>query len=498
SDLDGNYNITVASDAVLVFSYTGYSTEEIAVGNQTQINVELVAGTDLDEVVVIGYGTVKKSDVTGAVASISADDYKDQPVTRLEDALQGRAAGVSVAKANGQPGSNFKIRIRGVNSITGNNSPLVVVDGIQGVDLATLNPNDIQTIDVLKDASATAIYGVRGSNGVIIVTTKRGSGNGKVNLEYFLTSSEVPEFLPTLQDNVGDFARLENIRRVNAGGNPNFTDAEIAALEANGGTNWQREIFQTGLGHNLLGSVSGSEGRINYFVSGAFRDSEGIVINTGFKQFSIRSNIDAQVNDKLKVGLNVFANRDVTQNDFSFAGNGQGSLVAKALTWDPTTPVFADDGTYNLRSLRGIASLNDNPVRTLMESDAQRIREQLSTALILGWDITDEFTYTLNAGTRLNNVNNQVYDVEVGDDFLPHTNFSNNKFQAYQISNILTWGKTIGGGDLKLTGVQEYLKEVNLINRWSAQDLSLPRGYYFAELAPGAGQTVFNDIFERE
>ncbi len=499
TDIDGAYSLTVPGpEATLAYSYTGYGSQEIKVGQQTQINVGMVAGADLDEIVVIGYGTVKKSDVTGAVSSVSAKDYEDQPLTRLEDALQGRAAGVSVAKSNGQPGANFKVRIRGVNSITGNNSPLIVVDGIQGVDLSTLNPNDIQTIDVLKDASATAIYGVRGSNGVIIVTTKRGSGQGKVNLEYFVTSAAVPDFLPTLQDNVGDFARLENLRRVNAGGNPNFTDAEISALEADGGTNWQREIFQTGIGQNLLGSVSGSEGKINYFVSGVYRDQEGIVINTGFKQLSLRSNIDAQINDKLKIGLNLFVNRDQTQNDFGFAGNGQGSLVAKALTWDPTTPVFADDGTYNIRSLRGIGSLNDSPVRTLTESDAQRVREQLSTAFVLGWNITDDITYTLNAGTRLNNINNQVYDVEVGDDFLPHTNFANNKFQSYQLSHIVSWGKSFGSSDLKLTGVQEYLKETSIFNGWSAQDLSLPRGYYFAELAPGAGQTISNNFSERE
>ncbi|MEM6700322.1 MAG: SusC/RagA family TonB-linked outer membrane protein, partial [Bacteroidota bacterium] len=338
TDIDGNYSITVPdANSVLVFSYTGYTGKEVTVGNQTQINVALAEGTELSEVVVIGYGTVKKSDVTGAVTSLNSDAYKDQPLTRMEDALQGRAAGVTVAKANGQPGSNFKIRIRGVNSITGNNSPLVVVDGIQGIDLATLNPNDIASIDVLKDASATAIYGVRGSNGVIMVTTKRGKGQGRVNVEYFLSSSAVPELLPTLADNVGDFARLENLRRVNIGGNPIFTDAEISTLEADGGTNYQDEIFQTGIGHNLLASVSGSEGRLNYFVSGVYRDQEGIVINTGYEQISVRSNIDAQVNKKLKIGLNVFANRDEIQNDFTFAGNGQGSLVAKALTWDPTT-----------------------------------------------------------------------------------------------------------------------------------------------------------------
>ena len=499
TDLDGNYSLAVPdSDAILEFSYTGYAALEMPVGNQSVIDISLQQGTQLDEVVVIGYGTVKKSDLTGAVSSVTAESFEDQPITRLEDALQGRAAGVTVAKANGQPGSNFKIRIRGVNSITGNNSPLVVVDGIQGVDLSSLNPNDIQTIDVLKDASATAIYGVRGSNGVIMITTKRGQGKGKVELDYFMTSSSVPSLLPTLADTPAEFARLENLRRVNAGGNPNFTDAEISSLQSNGGTNYQDEIFQTGIGHNLSASVSGSEGNINYYVSGIYRDQEGIVLNTGFNQLSLRSNIEAQVSDRLKIGINLFGNRDVVQNDFTFAGNGQGSLVAKALTWDPTTPIFDDSGAYNFRSIKGIGSLNDNVVRTLLESDAQRTSDQLSTAFIGTYKITDQLSYTLNAGTQLTSVNNQVYDVEVGDDFLPHTNFGNNKNESYQISNILTWQNSFGSNDLKLTGVQEYTNQQNIFNGWSAQDLSLPNGFYFAELAPGAGQTVSNGFSERE
>ena len=161
---DGKFSLQVPDgNAVLVFSYLGYTPQEITVGSQTSLSVSLVpVQTYLDEVVVIGYGTAKKSDLTGAVSTISTKSYENQPLTRMEDAIQGRAAGVTVAKANGQPGSNFKIRIRGVNSITGNNSPLVVVDGVQGIDLSSLNPNDIETIDVLKDASATAIYGVRG------------------------------------------------------------------------------------------------------------------------------------------------------------------------------------------------------------------------------------------------------------------------------------------------------------------------------------------------
>lgn len=499
---DGKFSLSVENEsAVLVVSYIGYARQEITVGSQRQLTIAMVSeAASLDEVVVIGYGTTKKSDLTGAVSTVTAKSFENQPVTRLEDALQGRAAGVTVARANGQPGANFKVRIRGVNSITGNNSPLIVVDGVQGVDLATLNPNDIKTIDVLKDASATAIYGVRGSNGVVMITTKRGSGAGKVNVDYFTTISEVPRFLPTLADNPADFARLENLRRINVGGNPNFTDAEISALERDGGTNYQREIFQTGLSHNLQASVSGSEGRMSYYLSGIYRDQEGIVINTGYQQLSLRSNLEAKVNRNFKVGLNLFMNRGERLNDINSAGNGngQGSLVAKALTWDPTTPIFNSNGEYNLRSIKGIASLNDNPVRTLNESESINFDERFSTALNADWNITENLTYTFTGGTQLNNFNTQRYLVEVGDDFLPHTSFRNFKFQNYQISNILTWNQEFGNNNLKLTAVQEYINSQNLTNGYNANDLSLSRGFYFAELAPNAGQTVTNNFSERE
>lgn len=500
TDGNGKFSISVAdANAVLIVSYIGYTRQEVTVGNRTTINIGLkTEDTYLDEVVVIGYGTVKKSDVTGAVSTINSKAFEAQPITRVEDALQGRAAGVVVARANGQPGAEVKVRIRGVNSITGNNAPLVVVDGIQGADLSSLNPDDIASIDVLKDASATAIYGVRGSNGVIMVTTKRGSGPGKINLNYFTTVSEVPSFLPTLADNPAEFARIENLRRVNSGGNPNFTDAEISALAANGGTNYQDEIFRTGISNNLELSASGSEGRLGYFLSGSYRDQEGIVINTGMKQLSLRSNLSAQINEKLKVSLNIYASRIQRQNDFGFAGNGQGGLVAKALTWDPTTPVYDDAGNFNRRSVKGIASLNDNPVRTLTMSDAQIIDEELNSALNIDWSITKNLTYTLTTGTQLSNFNNQIYDVEVGDDFLPHTSFRNNKWTSYQVSNILTWQKEFGNNNLKLTGVQEYTNGRSIINGYNANDLSLPRGFYFAELAPNAGQTVTNNFSERE
>ena len=500
ADVEGNYRISASPSDILTFSFVGYLTQTQEVNGREVIDITMQPDIrSLEEVIVVGYGTRKKSDVTGAVAQVTPESYENQPIARVEDALQGpRAAGVTVARANGAPGADVKVRIRGVNSITGNNDPLVVIDGILGGDLSTLNPNDVASMDILKDASATAIYGVRGSNGVIIITTKKGSGEGKINVDYFTVLSEVPRLLPTLAESVGDFAQIENIRRVNTGGNPIFSDAEIAELEANGGTNYQDEILRTGLSHNIAVSASGSEGKINYFISGNYRDEEGVVINTGYEQLSLRSNIGTQIGERVNINLNLYGSRSETQNNFQTFGNGQGSLMYKANTWDPTTPIFDENGDYNLRSTRGIGSLNDNPVRTLNESDFQDINERLNTALNVSYQFTDHFSYTLVAGTQLNNFVRQRYAVEVGDDFLPHTSFDNNRFTTLQLSNILTWEQEFGVHDIKVTGVQEFQNNTSARNGYDANDLSLPKGYYFAELAPNAGQTISNDFNERK
>ncbi|NJB35205.1 SusC/RagA family TonB-linked outer membrane protein [Croceivirga sp. JEA036] len=501
TDFDGNFTISASGNATLIISYIGFTAKEIAISGRSTINVTLEEdASKLDEVIVIGYGTAKKSDLTGAVSRVTTESFEEQPLTRVEEALQGRASGVTVSRANGQPGGNIKVRIRGVNSIEGDNSPLVVIDGVQGGDLSTLNPNDIASMDILKDASATAIYGVRGSNGVIIITTKRGSGKGRVDVDFFTTISRVPDLLPTLAESPDQFAIIENFRRTQTGGSPIFSDEEISNLAANGGTNYQDEILRTGISHNLQLSTSGSEGNISYFLSGNYRDEEGIVINTGYQQLNVRSNISAQVTDKLKVGLNVFGSRAELKNDVGALGNVQGSVIYKALTWDPTTPVFDADGNYNIRSTKGIASLNDNPVRTLNQTDIQDINERFNGALNVNYNITNNLTYTLVLGATLNNFNRQRYAVEVGDDQLPHTSFFNNKTTSYQLTNILTWSKTFNElHNLKLTGVQEYFNNKFIQNGYNANDLSLDgKNFYFAELAPNSGQTVFNNFAPRE
>jgi len=482
SDFDGNFSITVSDGAVLVFSYIGYATQNITVGNQTTINIQLVEdASQLDEVVVIGYGTARKSDLTGSISRVTSEAFEDQPLARVEDALQGRAAGVTVARQSGAPGGDIKIRIRGTNSITGNNDPLVVIDGIIGGDLATLNPNDIATMDVLKDASATAIYGSRGANGVILISTKRGSGKGKLDVDFFTSFSTIPKMLPTLQgDRAGDFARIENILR----GNEFIPASEISRLDAQGGVDYQDELFETGLGNNLQLSYSGGTEDINYFVSGNYVNQDGTVIETGYERYSLRANVSSQITDRLKIGVNLFGSRASTTNDLAGFSRFQGSLVAHAVTWDPTTPIFADRaaGIYNEGSTRSLASLNYNPIARLNQSDMQKVEDRINGNINLSYDITDNLNYNLVAGASVLAQTDERFVEDYGP---PEASFSSFKTRNYQVSNILAWNKSFGDHNVKVTGLYEFQEFEARNNGFNVTNLIGPLGYYFAELSEG-------------
>ena len=479
SDFDGNYSISAKASDVLAFSFVGYKTKKISVGTKTVINVQLEPDVAaLDEVVVIGYGTAKKSDLTGAVSQVTSKSFEAQPLTRVEDALQGRAAGVTVSKAGGGPGQAIKVRIRGVNSINGNNSPLVVIDGVIGGDLSTLNPNDIASMDVLKDASATAIYGSRGSNGVILVSTKKGRGKAKIDIDVFTTVSTIPEYLPTL--NAADFATIENSRRLRVGGTAIFTDTEISELAANGGTNYQRELFKTGVSNNLQLSISGADKKLKYYLSGNFTDQEGTILNTGYERFSIRGNVSVDLNDKLKIGLNTFASRASKLNDITAFNRYQGSIVVKGLTWDPTTPIFDENGNYIRFSERSLASLNMNPIEDMNTTNIETVNDRFDVNFNLGYKLLDNLNYNLIVGATTFNGNTETYRLDHPSN---DVGFGNTKNTSYQVSNILTWNKEFDKHDVKVTGVYEFSGFESKFNGYSGNDLSLPLGFYLGELA---------------
>ena len=313
TDSQGNYAIDISSEeSVLLFSFIGYKMQEIRVGNRRSLNVSMESETlGLDEVVVVGYGTMKKSDLTGAVVSVSGDDLRQSVTTNIDQALQGRIAGVQVTQNSGQPGGSASIRIRGANSITGSSEPLYVIDGIpfqgdgasvSGFDwaggangqnrvnpLSTINPNDIENIEVLKDASATAIYGARAANGVVLITTKRGKkGQSKISYNGYYSVQALQKKLEMMD--LPQFAdyRVQIDRELNQTPNERYLDPSILGP----GTDWQDEIFQTAGVHSHQVTVSGGNDRSSYLISGGFFDQDGIIINSSFQRFTTRINLD--------------------------------------------------------------------------------------------------------------------------------------------------------------------------------------------------------------
>ena len=334
--IDGDFSLNMSPNGTLVVSFVGYKTQEVQVKGQKQLQVVLSEDDEmLDEVVVIGYGTMKKSDLTGAVSSIGNKDIKDSPVSNLGQAIQGKISGVQIVDA-GKPGDNVSIKIRGLGSIN-NCDPLVVIDGVPtDLGLSSLNMADVERLDVLKDASATAIYGSRGANGVVMITTKRGTeGKGKlaVSANYsFQNATNVPSLL-----NAAQYAELSNDMMVNSGRNPNPEWANPSELGA--GTDWMDELLRTGVMQNYTVSYSGGNEKSHYYVSGGFLDQSGIVKSVNYRRFTFQSNSDAQVLKWLKFSNNITFSADTKKSGSYNIGD-----ALKAL---PIYPVKNEDGSWS-------------------------------------------------------------------------------------------------------------------------------------------------------
>ena len=334
--IDGDFSLNMSPNGTLVVSFVGYKTQEVQVKGQKQLQVVLSEDAEmLDEVVVIGYGTMKKSDLTGAVSSIGNKDIKDSPVSNLGQAIQGKISGVQIVDA-GKPGDNVSIKIRGLGSIN-NCDPLVVIDGVPtDLGLSSLNMADVERLDVLKDASATAIYGSRGANGVVMITTKRGTeGKGKlaVSANYsFQNATNIPSLLNAVQ-----YAELSNDMMVNSGRNPNPEWANPSELGA--GTDWMDELLRTGVMQNYTVSYSGGNEKSHYYVSGGFLDQSGIVKSVNYRRFTFQSNSDAQVLKWLKFSNNITFSADTKKSGSYNIGD-----ALKAL---PIYPVKNEDGSWS-------------------------------------------------------------------------------------------------------------------------------------------------------
>ncbi|MEM9721042.1 MAG: TonB-dependent receptor [Bacteroidota bacterium] len=460
ADENGAFSFTTPENAeVLVISYLGYQTQEITIGSSTNFTIGMRSDPlQLGDVVVIGYGQQRKQELTTAVATIDAEDIRDQPVNSFDQALVGKLAGVQVLQTSGSPGAGVSIRVRGVGSITAGNDPLYVIDGVpvsndnnratgdvntgtglytnQPINvLSTLNPSVIESIQVLKDASASAIYGSRGSNGVVLITTKKGSV-GKPTISYsgyyglqetttrydMLNAYEWAQLnfegrnntykdrFPDGQDTDTNAEREANLPGVSAALIPPEVQPYLDGVQGLTDTDWQDEIFRTAQIQSHALSISGGTKNFRYYASGEYMDQEGLIISSGFKRYSGRFNMDLTAG-KLKVGLNI--NPTLTQHDLV---NSEGpwwdhGVVGVALHISPIWPVFNEDESYNFGANAWGFAMTDavNPVAL-----ANEIQDDLDHLRLLGnvyaeYSILDNLSYRLSLGADLNNFQRDYY-----------------------------------------------------------------------------------------
>jgi TonB-linked SusC/RagA family outer membrane protein len=424
TDVDGYFLLhTHSLPAILSVKYLGYKPQEIDIYEYSE-PLTIFFREDLNtlnEIVVVGYGTQKRRELTGSIASIPADALKAVPVASVDNALQGAVAGVQVSQISGQPGGRVSIRVRGAGSIQGGNEPLYVVDGfpfynetlsagtLSGSDinpLASINPGDIESIDILKDAAATAIYGSRGANGVVIITTKQGkSEKNSITYDFSIGVQSLRKKIDLL--NAHDFAILRNDALYDAyptrpGGQYQYkTPEEIALLGE--GTDWQDAAFRSAQVQNHQLSITGGSEKTQYAISGNYYNQEGIITNTDFQRLSGRVNIYSQVYSKLKVGLNL--NTGHTKSNVAPSG-----IVSNLLTMPPTATIYEPDGSYTLQN--PFENIFSNPIASLHEQKNKHAGYQLMSSIYGEYSFIKDLTLKVLFGANVNN--NKEYNYVPG------------------------------------------------------------------------------------
>ncbi len=456
TDVNGNFNLSVmGSSSVLVFSFIGYTTQEVSVGTRTSFTVQLQPDMrTLSEVVVVGYGTVKRSDLTGAVSSVKAADLTAYPAIDAIQALQGRAAGVSISATNGAPGAEMKVRIRGGTSINASSDPIFVVDGFVGAALPP--PEDIESIEVLKDASATAIYGSRGANGVIMVTTKKGkSGKTQINFNTSYTTQKEINRLDLL--NADQFMDYISEAR------PGFTSMGFD-------TDWQDLIFRTGAIQNHQLSISGGSDNVNYYLSGSYFGQQGVIINSDYDRFTLTSNVSVKATERLNVGLNLFARRNLTGGVRTQEGSGglTPGVVASAFKFEPDQGIYEPDGRYTRARLN---DPHDNPYAVATELVDESTSDRFQANIFGEYAILKDLKFRTTFGATINNRRSGTYS-----------------------PTSLTEGRNVGGW-----GTIDAAKSTNLLNEnYLTYDRRIDDNHQLKVMAGYSFQSTRNEGWEAE
>ena len=525
TDLDGNYEIKVSQGATLIFSSIGYVTQEIVVGENTTINVVLKEDSELlDEVVVVGYGTMKKSDLAGASVSMKEDAIKGSLITNIDQSLQGRAAGVQSVATSGAPGSSSSIRVRGQATINANAEPLYVIDGVimqgggqSGADfglgdalgngsvstispLSTINPSDIVSMEILKDASATAIYGAQGANGVILITTKRGkSGDAKFTYDGMVAIQRQTKRIDLL--NLREFAEYYNdLRSVGlVGENDYYSDPSILGK----GTNWQDAIFRTALQHQHQISAQGGTDKVQYYISGSFMDQQGTIIGSEFSRYSVRANLDAQLKDWWKIGLS--ATYSSTDENMKLADSDEG-IIGYSLTSLPSAPIYDQDGNYYNIQMPNYSIVN--PVAMAMLEKILLKRQKIAGNIFsditiipnltwhaeLGYDISYSKANTFNPSVSLGSYQRAANEAR--------SQKNNSKF--WQLKNYITYSNTFGKHSITaMVGQEAWESKYDYMSVYNtalpSNDIENPYlGTGTPTIGYGFGSSAMSSFFTRE
>lgn len=483
TNLDGQYSLNVPSDATLVFSFVGYTTKEVAVNGQSTIDVTLETDViGLEEVVAIGYGTAKKRDITGSVGSVSAEKLNASPIVSLDAGLQGKIAGVTIQQQSGAPGQAMKIRIRGGSSINYSNSPLYVIDGFIGADISTINPNDIATIDILKDASATAIYGSRGANGVVLITTNSPKkGEFKISGEAYMgVSTMVNQY-----DRLTPVQQMElmNIQDVAAGKDPAFPDDFINKYRTGvkQGTDWVDLITQNGVQQNYSVNATGGNDNLQYYFSANHVDEKGVIKNSFYKRTSVRSNITAKLTDRINVVFNTYGTHvDRQANVQGTGGNGNpiGYATVFPQLWEPYITAenigefpagkyeigdIIDPNDYNNFSGTYQVGRDSHPlqrIRQNQENKSDRIISNLDFTIDLGKGFSLFISNSGSYSSGYNGSRSLIDYVSTSRDNVTATqNYSRNT--RWLNTDILSYENDFGAHHVKASAVYEFSKSIN-------------------------------------
>lgn len=505
TNADGAYSIDVPNTgSTLVFSYTGYTQKELRVGDQTTLNVQLISDSQaLDEVVVVGYGTQRKVDITGSVAAVKSEDLMERPALNVNQAMSGRMPGVNVSTNSGRPGGRTRVRIRGFSSINATNDPLYVVDGIIFTeDISVINPNDIESVDVLKDASATAIYGTRGANGVIMITTKKGrSDRNQINYDAFLTVNQMARKQDVLNSRQwmdieelgyenaskydpvgfanGNYEDPFEKRQRHAVGNP-FGNAELFSADGQPlyDVDWQDLLTRTAIGqsHNL--SFTGGSDQSTYGLYLSHFDDQGIIINSHQKRYSARAVIDHKVRDWLQVGGTLgYSNINELRADDGTGGNNIPRMMIEMV---PFIPYRYPDGTYGRREHYDGLETGDNPRAQADEITRLYRRNVFNGNSYARISLLDGLDFTSTIGVNLRD-ENRPYSASSMTNFdggLGRTYARIDGFTSFfwQWSNHINYNKTFG--DHNISGTLGTEAQKFEVLEWRAATNDMSDDYY--------------------